>query len=239
VTAIDRQAVKTRTEKAARKIIWANHRKHEGKLKGQFIDYTDDPAYREGEALEQEAAELMVPLTTPEIRMGEVLPESQTDTALAVRSTLEDPDQAAVDASVGRTNLLLSDSLDVMALGLDAANSINAQNSLEKMLAHQMTAAHKASFRMLDKSMAMLDRASTWRNPQSQQTATVESARLMNAASRMMVTFQKGLQTLQKIRTGGNQTMTVQHVHLEEGAQAHFGPVKTGGNAEGGSKNGR
>ncbi len=160
--------------------------------------------------------------------MGEALPEPQTEAALAVRSTLEDPDQAAIDASVDRTKLLLSESLDVVALGLDAANSINAENSLEKMLAHQLAAAHKASFRMLDKSMTMLDRAHVWSNPLAQQTATIESARLMNAASRMMITFQKGLQTLQKIRTGGNQTMTVQHVHVGEGAQAHFGPVKTG-----------
>ena len=239
MTVIDRQAEKTRTEKAARKLIRANHRKREGKLKGQFLNYKHDPAYRDGEAIEQEAAELMVPLTTPEVRMGEVLPEPQTDTDLAVRSTLKDPDQAAVDASVDRTRLLLSDSLDVVALGLDAANSINAANSLEKMLAHQLTAAHKASFLMLDKSLAMLERASTRRNPHSQQTATVESARLMNAASRMMVTYQKGLQTLQKIRTGGNQTMTVQHVHVGEGAQAHFGPVKTGGKCQRGDENGR
>ena len=239
MTTVDRQAVKTRTEMAARKLITASARKREGKLKGQFEDYTRDPAYVHGEALEQEAIELLVPLAAPEVRMGEVLPEPQTEAALAVRSTLEDPDQAAIDASVDRTKLLLSDSLNVVALGLDAANSINAENSLEKMLAHQMAAAHKASFRMLDKSMTMLDRAHAWSNPQAQQAATIESARLMNAASRMMVTFQRGMQTLQKIRTGGNQTMTVQHVHVGEGAQAHFGPVKTGGKGEGGHGNGR
>ena len=231
--------IQTRTETAARKLITASARKREGKLKGQFEDYTRDPAYVHGEALEQEALELLVPLAAPEVRMGEALPEPKTETALAVRSTLDDPDQAAIDASVDRTKLLLSDSLNVVALGLDAANSINAENSLEKMLAHQMAAAHEASFRMLSKSMTMLDRADTWRNPQSQQTATIESARLMNAASRMMITFQRGMQTLQKIRTGGNQTMTVQHVHVGEGAQAHFGPVKTGGKAGGGDGNGR
>ena len=62
--------------------------------------------------------------------MGEVLPEPQTE--------------AAIDASVDRTKLLLSESLNVLALALDAANSINVENSLEIMLAHQMAAAHKA-----------------------------------------------------------------------------------------------
>ena len=72
---VDRQAVKTRTEMAARKLITASTRKREGKLKGQFKNYTRDPAYVHGEALEQEAIELLVPLAAPEVRMGEVLPE--------------------------------------------------------------------------------------------------------------------------------------------------------------------
>ena len=60
MTTVD-QAVKTRTEMAARKLITASARKREGKLKGQFEDYTRDPAYVHGEALEQEAIELLVP----------------------------------------------------------------------------------------------------------------------------------------------------------------------------------
>ena len=43
---VDGQAVKTRTEMAARKLITASARKREGKLKGQFDDYTRDSAYR-------------------------------------------------------------------------------------------------------------------------------------------------------------------------------------------------
>ena len=85
MTTVDGQAVKTRTEAAARKLITAAARKREGKLKGQFADYTRDPAYRHGEAIEQEAIELLVPLAAPEVRMGEVLPEPQTESALAVR----------------------------------------------------------------------------------------------------------------------------------------------------------
>ena len=45
-------------------------------------------------------------------------------------------------------------------------------------------------------------------------------ARLSNAAARMMRIFQEGLLTLQKIRTGGKQTVVVQHVQVSEGGQA-------------------
>ena len=55
LTTVDGQAVKTRTETAVRQLITATARKREGKLKGQFKDYTRDPAYKHGEALEQEA----------------------------------------------------------------------------------------------------------------------------------------------------------------------------------------
>ena len=61
--------IQTRTETAARKLITASARKREGKLKGQFKNYTRDPAYVHGEALEQEALELLVPLAAPEVRM--------------------------------------------------------------------------------------------------------------------------------------------------------------------------
>ena len=55
-----------------------------------------------------------------------------------------------------------------------------------------------------------------------------------------MGAFQSGMLTLQKLRTGGNQTVTVQHVNVEAGAQAVIGNVQTGGAKRRGSnrKNG-
>ena len=48
----------------------------------------------------------------------------------------------------------------------------------------------------------------------------VEMARLSNAAARTMQVFQEGLLTLQKIRTGGKQTVVVQHVQVSDDGQA-------------------
>ena len=63
---------------------------------------------------------------------------------------------------------------------------------------------------------------------------SVEACRLANAAARLMSVFQDGLLTLQKLRTGGNQTVTVQHVNVAAGAQAVIGNVRAGGKDGGG-----
>jgi hypothetical protein len=156
----------------------------------------------------------------PEIQLGEVVPETIDDHSWRIRNTLKSPDGAALDASVERTDLLLMASADLAGLGIDAAASIGASNSLEKMLAHQMALAHAASFKLMDKALGHRD--------------SVEQARLTNAATRLMATFQQGLLTLQKLRTGGNQTVTVQHVHVGEGGQAVIGNVQAGGGMAGG-----
>lgn len=44
-----------------------------------------------------------------------------------------------------------------------------------------------------------------------------------------MSVYQDAALTLQRLRTGGNQTVTVQHVNVEAGAQAVIGNVQTGG----------
>ena len=105
-----------------------------------------------------------------------------------------------------------------MAMGIDAAQSIGATNSLEKMLAHQMAVAHEAGLRVLDRAMSYETR-----------NDSVETARLINAAARLLSLYQDGLHTLQRLRTGGTQTVVVQHVKVESGAQAVIGSVSAGG----------
>jgi len=57
----------------------------------------------------------------------------------------------------------------------------------------------------------------------------VESARLSNAAARMMQAYQEAFLTLQMIRTGGKQTVVVQHVQVSESGQAVIaGNMKSG-----------
>jgi hypothetical protein len=183
---------------------------------------------RDANKIEAEADALLVIESDPQIALGEAVPPVAVDGAgrsrsLAIRDTLENPDQVALDASAERTDLLLRDSIDVIALAIDAADSIDADNSLEKMLSHQMAAAHKASFEIMDKALTLLAKIDGTTNPKLVQLLSTEATRLMNASARMMQSYQQGMTTLQKIRSGGNQTMTVQHVNVSDGGQAVIG----------------
>ena len=60
----------------------------------------------------------------------------------------------------------------------------------------------------------------------------VEESRLANAAARMMQVYQEGLLTLQKLKTGGKQTMVVQHVQVSDGGQAVIAASVESGNAK-------
>jgi hypothetical protein len=131
--------------------------------------------------------------------------------------TLEHPNMIGVEASEQRTADLQR--VDILASALDAAVTAKASNSLEKMLCHQMSAAHHAAMRLLGDALGSSDR-SRW--------PPVELARLTNAAARLMDVFQAAFVTLQRARTGGRQEVVVQHVHVAGGGQAVIaGTMKT------------
>ena len=61
---------------------------------------------------------------------------------------------------------------------------------------------------------------------------TNDKARMLKVACRMMDTFQRGLLTLQRIRSNGEQRITVQYVTVADGGQAIIGDVNHGGTAK-------
>jgi len=63
-------------------------------------------------------------------------------------------------------------------------------------------------------------------------TASMIQTRKLNSANRLIQTFQNAMITLQKVRTGGKQTVTVQHVQVNDGGQA----IVTAGGVAGGGK---
>lgn len=166
------------------------------------------------QGLRNRAAELLHEEAPPPIVHGEALGPG---TPAPFFDTLSNPDAPALEASYLRADLLQLGAVDLSGMALDAAKSIQAGNSLEKMLAHQMALAHASAFRLMDVALGQKD--------------SVEQTRLVNASARMMRTFQDGLLTLQRLRTGGTQTVTVQHVHVGEGGQAVIGNVQAGGGA--------
>ena len=173
---------------------------------------------------EREAARLLTLPNPPDVGAhGEVILEPTPglpSPQFAIRDTLrQKPTRTAEDASIRRTDLLLQENFDCVGLGIDAAQSINAGNSLEKVLAHQMSVAHEMALRLVNRAMGYGEK---WPGDQ------VEACRLANASARLMGAFQDGVLALAKLRTGNSQTVTVQHVNVAAGAQAVIGNVQTG-----------
>jgi hypothetical protein len=99
-------------------------------------------------------------------------------------------------------------------MALDAASSLQARNSLERMLAHQMAAAHK-------QAMEQMGQVSYEHNAAAQ-------AKRLNAAARCMTVYQQGLLALHKVRQNGQQRIMVQYVNVSDGGQAIIGKVESG-----------
>lgn len=157
-------------------------------------------------------AELFQPARSVLLGAGqELAPQNQP----WLRDTMLKPTVVALDASAARVDLLAQAGVEAVALGLDMAETVGAQNSLERALAHQMAAAHKAA-------MDTLSRSSLEPDP-------THRVRLVNSATRLMTTFQTGMLTLRKFRSRSDQTVMVQHVRVEDGGQAVIGDIVQGG----------
>lgn len=130
-------------------------------------------------------------------------------------NTLTVPTIAALEASSHRTELLTQLGTDIAAMALDAATTIRAANSLEKMLAHQMAALHQASMRMLHRANLVQD--------------TEHAVKYVNAAIKASMAYQGALTTISRVRDDKRQHILVQHVNVGAGGQAVVGTVNSGG----------
>jgi hypothetical protein len=84
---------------------------------------------------------------------GELVPaEADPRHGNSMRNTVADPSYITADASKSRLDL--AHDAGVLESGLDAAETIEARNSLEKMLAHQMAAMHSSTMKLAAFTMA-------------------------------------------------------------------------------------
>jgi hypothetical protein len=104
------------------------------------------------------------------------------------------------EASESGTNFMLS-----------VIKGIEPRDEIEAMLAAQMAAVHMAS-------MKFARRVSHVETIQQQDSAS-------NAFNKLARTFAAQVEALKRYRSGGEQKMTVQHVHVAEGGQAIVGNV--------------
>ena len=178
---------------------------------------------------------------------GEVTPaDPHRNAERLFLNTLEHPTVTAAAASRVRMEQASSvcpggTGTDSLVQALDAAETLGASNSLEKMGAHQFAAAHALAMKLMHDGAEMLRKVG---NGDTKRGSTldalalynVEGCRLLNMATRLMTVSQGWLSTLARVRQGGRQVVTVQHVQVNDGGQAVVaGNVTPGG---GGSRRG-
>jgi predicted component of type VI protein secretion system len=174
-----------------------------------------------GKRAEAENEAMMKPVGSLIRGAGEVFHADPRETNFDITkatlfSTLDRPNMISVTASEERMEAALK--AGVLEAAVDAAETARAENSLEKMLAHQMAAAHHAAMKLIARGI-------------DERLPPVESARLANAAARLMQVYQEALLALHKIRRGGKQVVVVQHVEVSGGGQAVIA-----GNMKGGTR---
>ena len=145
------------------------------------------------------------------------------------RKVRQPPDMLAAEATEHRLSLTAGISSAALTLALDASESIGASDALERNLAHQMAAAHTVGMAMLAKAHSFTVTAATWAPEGRQQMQSIEAARMATAAARLLDASQRAALTLERLRNGGRQLVTVQHVTVREGGRAVVaGTVKRG-----------
>ena len=99
--------------------------------------------------------------------------------------------------------------------GVSIVAGILPKDHIEALLASQMAA----------EQIATMDMAARLGNAKNPEVTTVSE----KAFNRLARTFAAQMEALKRHRTGGEQKMTVEHVHVHPGAQAIVGNVSHGG----------
>lgn len=107
------------------------------------------------------------------------------------------------------------EAMDERGFMLSIVNDIAPRDPVERMLAVQMAATHVALIRQ-GRRMAHADQLPQFDSHE-------------RAYNKLARTFSAQMEALRKHRTGGKQTVTVQHVNVEGGGQAIVGNVETRG----------
>lgn len=198
----------TRSEKAMRKALDGRRTLARAKTRSGFDRRV---AELDGEAELAEATAMVQPPANVLRASREVTPaykqgEAVTAERQKMLDTLAEPSVIAVEASEQRMTEAIH--AGVLPMAMDAAESARCANSLETMVSHQAATAHVAAMRLA--TMAM---GESPLNP-------IERARLANAAARLMEATQGALLALNKVRSGGRQTVLVQYVQVTDNSKA-------------------
>ena len=167
-----------------------------------------------GEArdLDRQATALLIPQKPLKRGLGDEIIPPEGLGLTGLESTLKTPDNLALEATIQRTDL--ADKAGVFELAIEAAESAKAEGAVQKMICHQMAAAHRHAMRLLAESEAQRD--------------SVEKCRMAATASKLIDAFSRAATALQRLQTGSSQVVTVQHVQINGGQTAIVGNFRGG-----------
>ena len=150
------------------------------------------------EALHEDSLVTLKPSQTLQNGLGgEIIPPASED-LLGLETTLKEPDLLNLGASLQRSDLI--ERAGVLELALETAHESNAKGAVQKMISHQMAAAHKRALNLLAESQDCKD-----------PDIACKKAR---TAAKMMDAFSRAALTLQRLQTGASQVVQVQHVQV-------------------------
>jgi len=170
----DAVKMQLRAQELRRRADWAQDH---GDVVGPRIDR------REAEQLEHVVELALDPAlhTTGPVTLGNGGEMAIGNQAMApfIDTVRERPDMLAIEASQHRMEL--ADKADALTLAVDAATTIQAANSVEKMLVHQMAAAHTMAMKLQAEARELLQRYK--RTGYAYPQLSIEAGRMMNASA--------------------------------------------------------
>ena len=166
---------------------------------------------------------------------GETAPPDDPDRPWKLREMMQavaaSPTVLAADASLAR--LGMARDAGVLPLAVEAAQDAGAATAIERMLSHQLAAAHQAAMGLFAAADGELykHRAAAHLNP----VALAEATRSATAGARVLAAFAQGALALDRLRNGSRQLVTVQHVTVADGGQAVVAGTLTTTKRQGGT----
>ena len=155
-----------------------------------------------------QAPKNLVGKSSTELVPGPQDSEPLSPTRLRMLDTLATPNIISVDASEHRASLAAR--AQVLSLSLDTQETAQADNSIEKMICHQLAALHTLG---MEEVIRLKELSSTY--------PAVERARALNSIVRLFESAQNAALTVQKLKSGGTQRVEVRYQQVNVGQGGH------------------
>lgn len=144
---------------------------------------------------------------------GEVIPSSGYEDA-----SLNDTDVQRRLASRYRLEGLAD--CDALTLGVDVAESIDAADTVQKLMAHELAIAHTLACRFASQATKAVEQIDCWTPVLKRNSHIADATRLGDSTARLMMAAAKATEALNKWRGGKPQQIIVQHIHMDGNSQA-------------------